>query len=62
MQQVKVHTNGPWTAFNTIIYARTYTKGSKSLTTEKGETADYILDTQSGDVKKISRYQHITSF
>ncbi|BDQ28505.1 hypothetical protein ASB7_03420 [Helicobacter ailurogastricus] len=62
MNQVKVHTDGPWTAFNTIIYARTYTKGSKSLTTEKGETADYILDEKSGEVRKVSRYQHITNF
>lgn len=62
MKQVKVHTNGPWTAFNTVVYARTYSKGSKSLITEKGETADYILDEQSGEVRKVSRYQHITSF
>ncbi|BCZ17443.1 Putative ATPase [Helicobacter sp. NHP19-003] len=62
MKQVQVHTNGPWTAFNTVIYARAYTKGSKSLITEKGETADYILDEQSGEVRKVSRYQHITNF
>ncbi|GMB96146.1 DUF342 domain-containing protein [Helicobacter sp. NHP22-001] len=62
MKQVRVHTNGPWTAFNTIVYTRTYTKGSKSLTTERGETADYMLDEKSGEVHKVSRYQHITNF
>ncbi|WP_240329875.1 DUF342 domain-containing protein [Helicobacter suis] len=58
MKQAKIHTNGPWTAFNTITYVKIYTRGSQNVLTEKGETADYILE--NGEVSKVARYQHAT--
>ncbi|WP_163498435.1 DUF342 domain-containing protein [Helicobacter suis] len=58
MKQAKIHTDGPWTAFNTITYVKIYTKGSQNILTEKGETADYILE--GGEVNKVARYQHAT--
>ncbi|WP_233712741.1 DUF342 domain-containing protein [Helicobacter suis] len=58
MKQAKIHTNGPWTAFNTITYVKIYSKGSQNVLTEKGETADYVLE--NGEVSKVARYQHAT--